>query len=120
MASPVNKRGSVIKVRLDPTEGREQAGTRPAVVISSTFINERSQLLVVVPVTSRKLDKVYPFEAQLDHTTCGLEVPSKIMANQVRTIDKSRVIGVYGVVDEGTMAQINEAIKITLGIVELD
>jgi mRNA interferase MazF len=119
MADRMNLRGSIVKVRLSPTEGREQSGTRPAIVVSPTFINERSDILVVLPITSKKVDRVYPFEASIDHEAAGLEMPSKAMANQVRAIDKGRVVGVYGVADARTMASINEALQLALGLIDL-
>jgi len=115
----MNQRGTIVKVRLSPTEGREQAGTRPVLVVSASFFNERSDLLVVLPITSQKVDRIYPFEVLIDHNKCGLDLPSKVMANQVRTIDKKRVVGVYGLVGEAAMAAVNSAIQLTLGLVEL-
>lgn len=108
-----------MRVRLDPIEGSEQAGTRPAVVISPTFMNERSKVLLVAPVTSRKVDRVFDFEALLDHDACGLEMKSKALLNQLRTIDKRRIVGRYGVVDDATLREIDRALEIAVGLVEL-
>ena len=119
MAERVNNRGSIVKVRLSPTEGREQSGVRPGVVVSATFFNERSDLLVVLPITSQKVDRIHPFEVFLDPEPCGLDLPSKVMANQVRTVDKSRVVGMYGIADAETMKRIDAALQLTLGLVEL-
>lgn len=116
----MNLRGTIIKVSLSPTLGREQAGVRPALVVSSSFFNERSDLLIVLPITSKKVDRVYPFEVALDHIACGLEAPSKAMANQVRTIDKQRVIGIYGVVGSDTLAAVDEALALTLGLTDIE
>jgi mRNA interferase MazF len=102
---------------LDPTEGREQAGNRPAIVVSPTFINERSELLIVLPITSKKVDRVHPFEVLLDHEACGLPRPSKALANQVRAIDKRRVAGLHGIADERTLHDINAVLQLTLGLV---
>ena len=108
-----------MKVRLDPTEGSEQAGTRPAIVVSPTFMNERSNVLLVAPITSRKVDRVFEFEVLLDHEACGLEVASKALMNQLRTIDKRRIVGGYGVVDSVTQQAIDFALEIAVGLVEL-
>lgn len=110
------ERGSVVLVRLEPTEGQEQAGTRPAVVVSAMALNERSNLLVVAPVTSKKIDRVFPFEALLNHETCGLKLPSKAMLNQTRAISKGRILSVYGRADAVTMKAIERAILITFDV----
>jgi mRNA interferase MazF len=118
LAKPVNLRGTIVKVRLSPSEGREQAGIRPAMVVSPTFFNERSELLVVLPITSQKVDRIYPFEVLIDHEACGLDHASKAMANQARTVDKKRVVGTYGIADKETMDKVNDVLKLTLGLVE--
>jgi mRNA-degrading endonuclease toxin of MazEF toxin-antitoxin module len=112
----VNLRGSVIRVRLDPAEGREQAGTRPAIVVSAQVFNENMDVLVVAPITSKKVDRIFPFEARVDHEALGLDFPSKAMLNQIRTVSKSRVVGTYGVADTETMTAVDAALKITLGL----
>ncbi|MGV3617380.1 MAG: type II toxin-antitoxin system PemK/MazF family toxin [Fimbriimonas sp.] len=112
----MNQRGTVVRVRLDPVEGREQAGTRPAIVISATILNEKADVLIVAPITSKKVDRVFPFEALLDHNALGLELPSKVLLNQIRTVSKTRISGTYGVADRETLATVNAAMKITLGL----
>jgi mRNA interferase MazF len=115
MARRVNLRGSVVRVRLDPTEGREQAGTRPAIVVSAQVFNENMDVLVVAPITSKKVDRIFPFEARVDHSALGLEMPSKALLNQIRTVSKSRIIGSYGIADPETMRVIDAALRVTLG-----
>ena len=56
------RRGDVVRVRLDPVEGSEQSGERPGLVVSPDLINELSPVIIVAPITSRKTEKVYPFE----------------------------------------------------------
>ena len=113
------RRGTVVRVRFDPTEGSEQAGVRPAVVLSPTLINERSPVVLVAPVTSKKTDRVFVFEAMLDHEFCGLDRPSKAQLNQLRTIDRRRILGTYGEADAETMDRIDAAIRIATGLVAL-
>ena len=112
----MNLRGSVVRVRFDPTEGREQAGTRPAIVISAQVFNENMDVVVVAPITSKKLERVFPFEARVDHKALGLDLPSKAMLNQIRTVSKLRILGSYGVADIETMRAVDAALKITLGL----
>ena len=89
-------RGTVARVRFEPTEGSEQAGVRPAVVVSPTVMNERSPVVLVAPVTSRKIERVFRFEAMMNHEACGLDQPTQAQVNQLRTIDKRRILGTYG------------------------
>lgn len=110
------QRGSVVEVMLSPTVGHEQAGRRPAVVVSATNLNERASILVVAPVTTKKTDRVFPFEAMLDYEACGLSAPSKVMLNQIRTVDKERILKSFGLVDRKTMGDIDAALKVTLDL----
>ena len=65
------KRGDIVRIRLDPVEGSEQAGERPAVVISLDIINQHSPVIIVAAITSKKTDKIYPFEV-LIHQPDGI------------------------------------------------
>lgn len=80
--SAVPSRGDVILLSLDPTLGHEQAGKRPAVVLSPDFYNKASGLCLVCPVTTQV--KGYPFEVPLAGAkkTAGVA-----LADQVRSID---------------------------------
>ena len=113
------RRGTVVRVRLDPVLGSEQGGERPAIVVSPTFINERSNVVLVAPITSKKMERVYPFEAKIDHLACGLTLPAKAMLNRIWTIDKTRLSGEYGVADEETIAMVDAAIRIATGLVPI-
>ncbi len=75
-------RGDIILLSLDPTLGHEQAGTRPAVVLSPDFYNKASGLCLVCPITNQV--KGYPFEVTLEGTrkTTGVA-----LSDQIRSID---------------------------------
>lgn len=97
--------GSVAWVRLDPTRGREQAGTRPAVVLSSAaYLEAVPDLVIVVPVTTR--DRGWPHHVQLAGTELRLDRPGFAMTEQPRTIIRDRVAGGAGRVDRHTMIAI--------------
>ncbi|MEN6371272.1 MAG: type II toxin-antitoxin system PemK/MazF family toxin [Armatimonadota bacterium] len=110
------KRGDIVKVRLDPAEGSEQGGERPAVVISPDFINDRSPVIIVAAITSRKTDRIFPLDVLIEPPDSGLATRSKAMLTQIRTIDASRVTGSYGTLSPATIAAIDEALKIALGL----
>lgn len=112
-------RGEVVRVRLDPVVGSEQAGERPALVISPDLINERSPVILIAAITSQKTERIYPFEALLDPPEGGLAVRSKVMLMHIRSVDKERLIGRYGKVSEQTMQRVEDALKIAAGLTKL-
>ncbi len=82
----VPNRGDAIWLAFDPQAGREQAGRRPAVVLSPASYNAKSGLAIVCPVTNRA--KGYPFETRLPD---GLPVSGVILSDHARSLDwKSR------------------------------
>jgi len=107
------KRGNVIRVRLDPVKGSEQAGERPAIVLSPDVINEHSPVIVIAAVTSKKTEKIYPFEVAIDPPEGGLIKKSKALLIHLRYIDKRRIVGSYGSLSEKTLEKIDEALKIS-------
>lgn len=109
-------RGDIVRVRLDPVEGSEQAGERPALVISPDVINAHSPLILVAPITSRKTEPVYPFEALIPEGEGGLPQRSKVILMQLHAIDKRRIIGVYGAVLSRTMQDVETALMVATGI----
>jgi mRNA interferase MazF len=75
-------RGDVVWLTFDPQAGHEQAGVRPAVVLSPKAYNERSSLVVVVPVT-RQI-KGYPFEVVIPP---DLPVTGAVLSDQIKSVD---------------------------------
>ena len=78
----VPERGDLIWLTLDPQAGREQAGRRPALVLSPAIYNKRASLALVCPITSQI--KGYPFEVSLPD---GLPVSGVILADHVKSAD---------------------------------
>lgn len=110
------RRGDVVRVRLDPAEGSEQAGHRPALVLSPDTINEHSPVVLIASVTSRKTERVYPFEALIEAGEAGLPLRSKVLLMQLRAVDKRRLIGHYGAVTPETMAGVEAALQVATGL----
>jgi mRNA interferase MazF len=108
-----------VRVRLDPVEGSEQAGGRPALVISPDLINQKGPLVLIAAITSKKTDRIYPFEVLLDAAEAGLPRRSKVMLMQLRSVDKRRLTGEYGRVGKETMMLVDEAIKVATGLVRM-
>ena len=110
------RRGDIVRVRLDPTEGSEQAGTRPALVISAPLVNEHAPVILVAGITSRKTERVYSFEALIEPPEGGLTTTSKVSLIQIRGIDKRRIVGYYGQVSDKVMQRVDEALRIATGL----
>ena len=108
-------RGDVVRVRFDPVEGSEQAGERPALILSPDVINEHSPVILIAAITSQKTERIYPFEALIEPPSGGLPLRSKALLMQIRAIAKSRVIGRYGQVSDDTMRRV-EALKVAIGL----
>ena len=78
----VPERGDVVWLEFNPQAGSEQAGRRPALVISPGSYNRKVGLAIVCPVTSRV--KGYPFEVELPR---GFEIQGAILCDQVKNLD---------------------------------
>lgn len=113
------KRGDIWLVNLDPTIGHEIKKSRPAAIIQNDLGNKYSPITIVAPITSQNIEKAYPIEVILDKKSSGLEKISKILLNQIRAIDKRRLIKKLGKVDYETMIKVDTSIKISLGLVEI-
>ena len=113
------KRGDIWLVNLDPTVGHEIRKSRPGLVIQNDIGNKYSPVTIIAPITSQKAENIYPFEAGNSKKVSGLDKNSKILLNQIRAIDKNRLVKKFGKADEETMTEVNEAIKVSLGLAEI-
>ena len=111
------KRGDVFDARLNPTEGSEQAGTRPVVIVSRDAINKNSSVIVVIPLTkASNVKRTYPNNIEIEKGEGGLTHASVLLGGQVRAIAKSRLLRQRGKLSSETMKQVNKALKITLDL----
>jgi mRNA interferase MazF len=110
------RRGEVYLAGLDPVIGSEIAKTRPVVVVSNDLNNEFSRTVTVLPITSGGVEKVYPFEVFLSKGSANLPKNSKAKANQIRTLDRSRLVRFIGELPKGIMAEIDKAIMLHLDL----
>jgi mRNA interferase MazF len=114
---PKPVRGDVFKARLDPTEGNEQAGERPVVVLSRDSINAHSPVVIVVPATDAdNVKRPYPMHVHLAKGQGGLRMNSIVKTEQIRAIQTSRFQEYYGRLDSQAIKKIEEAVKITLAL----
>ncbi len=110
------KRGNIYLAALDPTVGREISKTRPVVIVSNDQNNLYAGTVSIVPLTSKNTEKIYPFETFLLKGTANLPKNSKVKADQIRTIDKTRLVQFVGELSQNEMAQIGKAISIHLAL----
>ena len=110
------KRGEIYLAALDPVIGREIAKTRPVVVVSNDKNNEFSGTVTILPLTSINPQMVYPFEVFVSQGNANLPKDSKIKADQIRTLDKRRIIKRIGALDKMGLNAIDEALKIHLAL----
>jgi mRNA interferase MazF len=95
--------GDVYLINLDPTLHTEVGKTRPGLILSIDAMNLNSPRLLIAPITS-SIGKVYPFEVLLPSGAGGLEKDSKVMVDQLRSIDKRRLIRRLGAVNREILA----------------
>lgn len=108
-------RGEIWFVNLDPTKGREQAGRRPALVLSvDQFNHSPAELVVIIPITSKA--KGIPLHVAVAPPEGGLTQPSFIKCEDVRSVSKERLLNMPGIVTTQTMAAVEERIKFLLGL----
>jgi mRNA interferase MazF len=115
MTLPPPLRGEIWLVNLDPTLGREQAGTRPALVLSvDEFNGGPAELVVVLPVTSK--DKKIPFHVGIKPPEGGVQVASYIKCEDIRSISKGRLHKRWGGVTPKTLEQVEDRLRILLSL----
>ncbi len=111
------KRGDIYDARLSPTEGSEQAGIRPVIIVSRDAINTHSPVIVIVPLTNRiHITRDYPNNVVIPEGEGGLTVDSVALGGQVRAISKTRLRQLRGTLSAQTMQLVDRALKITLDL----
>jgi mRNA interferase MazF len=114
------KRGEIYLTALDPTVGRKIQKTRPALVIQNDISNRLTEMTIVAPITSTVRFPLNPVHVLLPaDSTTGLAVTSVVLLSQIRAVDQVRLVKRLGSADDRTMAEVNEAIEISLGLVTI-
>jgi len=119
MATTINTvlKGEVYLVRFDPVEGSEVGKTRPALIIQNDIANRTSPVTIVAAISSQfNPSHLYPTEVLIKTGEAGLTVDSVVLLNQIRTIDKARLLSLIGKVEAQTMLEVERAIKISFGL----
>ena len=111
------KRGDMFYADLSPVVGSEQGGVRPVLIIQNDTGNKYSPTVIVSAITSQLGKNKLPTHIKLDSKEFGLKSDSVLLAEQIRTIDKSRLKEKIGHInDNKLMNKVNNAIGISFGL----
>ena len=109
------RRGDIYMADLDPVIGSEQGGTRPVLVLQNNDGNFYSPILIIAPMTTR-LKKLEQPTHYLIRNNRALAAPSMVEFEQINRIDKSRIKGYLGKLTRKQYMEIDDYLKVALGI----
>ena len=112
------RRGEIYLVHFDPTVGHEIQKTRPAVIIQNDVSNQYSLITIVAAISSQFSRPPFPREVIIDPEESGLFKLSAVIVNQIRSVDRLRLGKRIGKLSADSMERVDEAIKISLGLVK--
>ena len=111
------KRGDMFYADLSPVVGSEQGGIRPVVIIQNDLGNKYSPTVIAAAITSQTGKNKLPTHIEIGSDSNGLKSDSVVLAEQIRTIDKSRLKEKIGhIEDSNVMSKVNNAIGISFGL----
>ena len=111
---PIPRRGHVGRVSLDPTVGHEVKKTRPAVIVTSDVYNAHNWVVIVMPLTTRasaEYDQVL-----IDPPEGGLTNRSATLPDQVRAVDRARLVDKLGTLTAETMKRVDRSLRIVMDV----
>jgi mRNA interferase MazF len=112
--NPLPSRGDVWLVSLDPTIGHEVQKTRPAVVVTSNIYNRHNWVVVVMPLTSH--DTAEYDQVLIEPPEGGLDSSSVTLPDQIRAVDRRRLVKRLGLVSNSTLQRIDRSLRIVLDL----
>ncbi|MEK7162373.1 MAG: type II toxin-antitoxin system PemK/MazF family toxin [Patescibacteria group bacterium] len=113
------KRGEVWLVNFDPTLGSEIKKTRPALILQNNIANQFSPITTVAAITSEFDEPLYPTEVLIGAPEGGLKNDSVVLLNQIRSVDKARLVKRIGSLKEETVNRVDFALQISLGLIKI-
>jgi len=113
------KRGEVYLVNFDPTLGAEIQKTRPALIVQNDLANRYSAITIVAAISSHFEKPLYPTEVLVEVPEGGLKTESVVLLNQIRSIDKQRLVRRLGSLKPETMRKVDLAVQISMGLIEI-
>ena len=112
------RRGDIYYADLRPVVGSEQGGVRPVLIIQNDIGNRHSPTVICAAITSRMNKAKLPTHVELNASTSNMVKDSVILLEQLRTIDCKRLGNYIGTLDERTMAQVDKALAISVGLAD--
>ncbi|MCX7854469.1 MAG: type II toxin-antitoxin system PemK/MazF family toxin [Anaerolineae bacterium] len=109
-------RGDVVLCDLNPVVGTEQAGVRPALVLQIDRANAVSPHTIIAPFTTKIRRALLPSHVFVPAGVGGLTQDSVLLCEQIRVIDKRRILKILGHLDESYMQQVAKAVSLILGL----
>ena len=111
MSAPA--RGEVWLADLDPTQGHEQAGCRPVLIVSEDIFNRGpAKLVIALPMTT--VLKNIPSHVRVLPPEGGLQRPTAILCEAVRSISTSRLLRRWGTVNASTLSEVEDALRVLM------
>ena len=111
------KRGDMFYADLNPAQGSEQSGVRPVLIVQGAKGNKHSPTVVIVPLTSSK-KAFLPTHVRIARTG-SLVADSTALCEHVRTIDRRRLDGYIGRIDEDIQTAVDAALAVSVGLEEI-
>ncbi len=112
------QRGEIYFAQLNPVQGSEQGGMRPVLIVQNDIGNNHSPTTIVLAITSQISKARLPTHVELAKEISGLERDSVVLAEQIRTIDKSRLRQKVAVLKKPAMLRIAYAMAVSIGLYE--
>jgi mRNA interferase MazF len=113
------RRGEVYLVNFDPVVGSEIRKTRPALILQNDIANRHSPLTIVAAITSQFEEPLYPTEVLLTAGEGGTTKDSVILLNQIRSVDKRRLVRRLGTIRSESMRRVDRSLQISLGLISI-
>ncbi|MTD38346.1 PemK family transcriptional regulator [Erwinia sp. CPCC 100877] len=110
------RRGEIFYANLSPVIGSEQGGIRPVLIIQNNKGNLFSPTLIVAPITRNVNKKMQPTQVKVNIPHEEQMTPSLILLEQIRTLDKERILHKICQLTEEDMQKVNQALKVSVGI----
>ena len=113
----VIRRGDMFYADLSPVVGSEQGGVRPVLIIQNDVGNKHSPTVIAAAITSQTGKAKLPTHIEIGSQNTGLKTDSIVLAEQIRTIDKSRLKEKIGHIDdEHVISELNNALGVSFGL----
>ena len=110
------KRGDIYYADLSPVVGSEQGGIRPILIVQNDVGNKYSPTVIATAITSQTSKAKLPTHIELGADFYGLSKDSVVLAEQIRTIDKTRLKEKIGHLDDALMRKVNQALGVSFGL----